>query len=262
VNTLIKNWAYKDYTHDIDGVAFVLNPEWKKIAVSISGGADSAMLAYILCDLIVKNNLKIQVHIISNIRMWKTRPWQKWDSLNVYYELCVRFPTIEFIRHENFIAPDIEYGNIGPIIKDEYGHMKSGDQISVRSHAEYVCFTQKINAWFAGITKNPPLDSITLKPDDRNDELTEENIHLLVDYQQGIYVCHPFRFTSKDWIIRQYKNFNLENLLSKTRSCEGDTNTFPEIFKGLDYRTYTPGQQVPSCGKCFWCQERNWALSQ
>lgn len=262
MNTLIKNWDYKDYTHDINGVPFVLNPTWKKIAISVSGGADSAMLAYILCDIIRKNNFKIQVHIISNVRMWKTRPWQKWDSLNVYEELCKTFSTIEFIRHENFISPEIEYGNIGPIIRDEYGQMKSGDQIMARSYAEYVCFSHNINAWFAGITKNPPVDNITLKPDDRNNEMNEDNMNLLIDYQQGIYVCHPFRFTSKDWIIKQYTNLNLQNLLSKTRSCEGDNNTYPDIFKGLDYRTYVPGQEVPTCGKCFWCQERNWALSQ
>lgn len=262
MNILIKNWDYKEYTYYIDDVAFVLNPAWKKIAISVSGGADSAMLAYILCNLIVKNNLKIQVHIISNIRMWKTRPWQRWNALEVYHDLHIRFPTIEFIRHENFIAPDIEYGNIGPIIRDEYGHMKSGDQIATRSYAEYVCFSQHIDAWFAGITKNPLLDSITLKPDDRNDNLNKDNLHLLVDYRDGVYVCHPFRFTAKDWIIRQYKNFNLLDLLNKTRSCEGDTTAYPEVFKELNYRTYQQGQHVPTCGKCFWCQERNWALSQ
>jgi hypothetical protein len=62
-------------------------------------------------------------------------------------------------------------------------------------------------------------------------------------------------YTSKDWIIKQYYEHNIEDLLKLTRSCEGE-------FDGIDYLTYTPGQSVPVCNECFWCKEREWAIGQ
>ena len=69
----------------------------------------------------------------------------------------------------------------------------------------------------------------------------------------GVDICHPFVYTKKDWIIRQYYKHGIEDLLNITRSCEGE-------FEGLDYKTYTPGNKVPECGECFWCKERQWGI--
>jgi hypothetical protein len=71
----------------------------------------------------------------------------------------------------------------------------------------------------------------------------------------GRYAVHPFRFVEKDWIIKQYYRLGIESLLNTTRSCEGE-------FKGIDYKTYILGQHVPTCGECFWCKEREWAIEQ
>ena len=101
---------------------------WKNIAISVSGGADSALLAYLVCDLAKEHETTI--HIINHIRMWKTRPWQQYDGERVYNWLFQRFYHTKFVRHINLIAPDVEYGNMGPIIKDEYGKMVSGVYLS------------------------------------------------------------------------------------------------------------------------------------
>lgn len=61
--------------HDIDGVKIPFNKTWNSVAISVSGGADSALLAHLICSLAPEN---FTVHIISHIRMWKTRPWQSW----------------------------------------------------------------------------------------------------------------------------------------------------------------------------------------
>ena len=66
---------------------------------------------------------------------------------------------------------------------------------------------------------------------------------------------HPFRFIEKDWIVGRYKEFEIMDLFDLTRSCEGD-------FENLDYRTYVPKQEVPTCGECFWCKERSWAIEK
>ena len=112
--------------HNIDGVIIPFDSNWKNIAISASGGADSTLLAHILCELI--GDRDIRLHFISHIRMWKSRPWQEYDSLKIF-KYFVDNTDINLTRYTNFIAPDIEYGNIGPLIKDEYGKKVSGDNI-------------------------------------------------------------------------------------------------------------------------------------
>lgn len=182
--------------------------------------------------------------------MWKTRPWQRYDSLGIYNWLVNRFPNIKFTRHENFIPPELEYGDKGATISDEYGNFRSGDQIIVRAHAEWIAHTCNLNAWYSAKTKNPSNPSITKGMADRN--ITEFDETKLAFVHNGVLVCHPFLYTEKDYIIKQYIEHDILDLFNITRSCEGD-------FANIDYNNYTPGQFVPICNECFWCQERSWA---
>ena len=62
-----------------------------------------------------------------------------------------------------------------------------------------------------------------------------------------------FRFTTKDWVVQQYVKFGIMDLFNITRSCEGE-------FSTINYLTYAPNDPVPTCGECFWCKEREWAV--
>jgi 7-cyano-7-deazaguanine synthase in queuosine biosynthesis len=229
------------------------NSSFKKIAVSLSGGADSALLAFLLCDQISQQQLyNVEVHIISHTRCWKTKPWQQWDSLKIYNWLTKKFPKIQFVRHTNFIAPDLEYGNTGPNLTDEYGKLVSGDNIQIRSYSEYVCHYNNLDAYYNGVTKNP--ENIEGMPS-RNISANDSNKHLQEMTHMGKMVYHPFRFLNKGVIIKEYKNKNILDLLDITRSCEG-------TFENITYENYTAGQYVPICGTCFWCKEREWAIEQ
>lgn len=223
------------------------DPNWKNIGISVSGGADSALLAYLVCSEITQDTT---VHVLSHVRMWKTRPWQRYDSIRVFTWLVNRFPNIKFLRHENFIPPELEYSDKGANIIDFDGRARSGDQIIVRTHAEWIAATENLDAWYAAKSKNPSDPTITKGMPDRN--VTVEDPNELVKQHNGVTVCHPFLYTEKDVIIAQYVKHDILDLLNITRSCEGD-------FNGLDYTNYEPGQEVPECGECFWCQERNWA---
>jgi hypothetical protein len=227
---------------------------WSKVAISLSGGADSALLASFICDLVMSKAPSIEVHVISHIRMWKTRPWQQYDSRRVFDWFVQRYPSIKFIRHTNLVAPDIEYGNNGASIVDEYGKTVSGDNAQIRSYAEFVCFHNGIDAYFNAVTKNP--ENVDFSGLHTRDIIKNtDNQHLEFMIHMDKVVSHPFRFIDKSWVISQYIERDLLDLLNITRSCEGE-------FQNIDYRNYIPGQYVPVCNNCFWCKERNWALKE
>jgi hypothetical protein len=71
----------------------------------------------------------------------------------------------------------------------------------------------------------------------------------------GRWAIHPFRFVEKDWIYKQYKDLGILWLWDITRSCEG-------TFESINYINYDPKIEVPVCGECFWCKEREWAIEQ
>ena len=219
-----------------------LNPEWKRIGISLSGGADSALLAYLILD-----QTDADIYFTTQIRMWKTRPWQRYIAQDVVEWFKNRFNNhIEHI--EGFIPPEMEEPHTTNIT-DEYGKTKPGNRIILRAHNEWVAHTYNLDAWFAAVNKNPDID-ISGALIER-----DEGVLPLHMKHMGVDICHPLVYTTKDWIIKQYYDKNIKDLLNLTRSCEGE-------FKDLDYTTYTPRQAVPTCGKCFWCKEREWAIEQ
>ena len=227
------------------------DPKWQNVAIAVSGGADSALLAYMVCQRAKEADHNIIVHIINNVRCWKTKPWQQHDADGVCQWLFQRFYHTTFKRHTGFIAPELEYGNMGPNLTDEYGKKVSGDNIQARAFAEFTCKTNEINAFYNGVTRNPRLALFNGMPE-RDIELAEDNKHLLEMEHLGFMVYHPFRFTDKSEIVKMYKTLDIMDLFNITRSCEGE-------IPGIDYTNYTIGQDVPVCGECFWCKEREWA---
>ena len=221
-----------------------LDPAWKKIGISLSGGADSALLAYLICKNV---STTTEIHFTTQVRMWKTRPWQRYVAKDVVTWFREKFKNrIEHI--EGFIPPEMEEPNT-TYITDEYGKTKPGNRIILRAYNEWAVHTYNLDAWFAAVNKNPDID-IPGQLDERNDGVLPLRMK-----HMGIDICHPFVYTTKDWIIQQYYENNIKDLLNITRSCEGE-------FDGLDYTTYTPNQKVPICGECFWCKEREWAIDQ
>lgn len=223
---------------------------WTSVAVSLSGGADSALLAYMVCDM--ARDCNITVHIINHVRMWKTRPWQQHDADRVYNWLFQRFYHTTFKRHTNFIAPELEYGNIGASLLDEYGKKVSGDNIQQRAYAEFVCTQHNIDAYYNGVTHNPRLENLGGMVE-RDIERTPDTEHLEIMKHMDKWAIHPFRFLDKSVIVKKYLELDIMDLFNITRSCEGE-------FDNIDHTSYKKGQYVPICNNCFWCKEREWAL--
>lgn len=288
-------WDMTDWgsiVQDIAGLPIPFDNNWKSIAVDMSGGADSTFLAYILADHINKIHARnkyvsCRIHIISHVRMWRTRPWQTYYRKRVIDALILRFPRIKFIMHENFVPPEIEMGAIGQSIKvgDD---LKSGDQIESGSYARYICKTFKIDAKFGSTTANPlTLHNSGGAPDRDVDYSTVTNLPLqrlvhpisMKPFKNKMpVVFEPFAFLEKDVILSKYKELGIVDLFDLTRSCEGELFDLLEPAReaarqGLmpkpngDYmldavNQYEYGDYVPVCGKCYWCKEREWAINK
>lgn len=220
-----------------------LDSAWKRIGISLSGGADSALLSFLICS-----NTRAEIHFTTQIRMWRTRPWQEYVADKVIDWFKIRFNNT-FLVHKNFIPPELEWADKGPTIIDEYGKLKSGNQIILRSYNEFIANKFKLDAVYGGINQNPSVDIKGSLKDRDHGHIPPYFIH------DDIHICHPFVHTRKDWIIRQYYENNILDLLDLTRSCEGE-------FKDINYKTYVPGQHIPICGECFWCKEREWGIEK
>lgn len=219
-----------------------LNPAWSRIGISLSGGADSALLAYLICK-----ETNATIHFTHQVRMWRTRPWQNYVFRTVANWLADHFDNAFYI-HENLIPPEMEEPHT-TYIKDEYSKLKSGNRIILRSYNEYIANRECLDALYGAVNQNPDVPFKGALPERDKGVLTPHFIH------DGIDIVHPFVYTKKDWIIQQYYDHNITDLLDLTRSCEGE-------FENINYKTYTPGQYVPTCGECFWCKEREWALAK
>jgi hypothetical protein len=220
----------------------LVEKNWKRIGISLSGGADSALLSYLILS-----QTSADIFFTTQIRMWKTRPWQRYVAKDVVLWFQERFQNN--INHiEGFIPPELEEPRC-PLIVDDYGSKKSGNRIILRSHNEWIIHTYNLNAWYSAVNQNPDIEIEGALPERNYGVLPLHMKHMEID------IFHPFVHTKKNWIIEQYYKHNIKDLLDLTRSCEGE-------FEGLDYKTYTPGQYVPVCGICFWCKEREWAIEQ
>ena len=248
-----------------NGLDIPFNLDWKKIGINLSGGADSSCLLTLLCKIISDNKLTTEVHVISHVRCYNTRPWQGPIALDVFNKFVDDYPNITFIRHTNFIPPELEWGVLGPITKDENGRPRSGDQIAVGSFNKYIILREKIDAIYNATSANPSGSNWPGGMKNREKPASEGVLKDLIESKFNHNICHPFRFVEKSWIVAQYHIFDKLDLYEMTRSCEGDLefSTIKEQIPSLF--DYDPEKHtvynIPKCGKCWWCLERDWAES-
>lgn len=271
-----KQQGWDNFIFTSTGIPIPFNTNWTKIAFFISGGADSAMLCWTVLNYLKEHNINVEVHTISHIRMWKTRPWQRPIREQVVNELKKMFPMFNFVSHVNYIPPEIEFGAVGAIIPHD-GRMRSGDQIESSSWAEHLSVVNNFNVVYCGTTSNPDelSDPVYGGAPNRNVESADIIYDYLV-YGKRITV-RPFFYITKDVVMKNYFLNNIVNLLNITRSCEcdgRDTLLLRAKEQNIDnemvrqkfwspWKYYKDGDDVPVCNdSCFWCLEKTWAMNK
>ena len=238
--------------HYINGLPTHFNPNAKNILISLSGGADSSILTYMLCDYIEKNNYKTNVYCMTLVRFWKEKPWLEPMSTDVYNYLKNRFPNIIKEQIIGFLPPEFENVPLKALGKPELftrlPEQAHCDVLITVDFQDYVMHKYKIDLSYTGTTMNPPFETED-EPKFRNQE------HLIDNWEWVLSgpAVNPFGLLRKNFTMAQYHNYDLWDMLKLTRSCEGDVHIF-----GEEYRHN--GKYPPECGHCFFCQEKQWAL--
>lgn len=245
--------------HIIDGLPIPLSKSWQRVAVNLSGGADSAMLTVLLAEIIRSNSLSTKIDIITFIRNWETRPWQSYIALSVVDKIKSMYPDIIDQHHIQYMPPELESSKVPVLVNG-----RSYDNIVTASYNRFVAYSAGLDAVY-NATSRAPDDVALLKklPPGRNTPESNTKLgDLIFKLDDGVMYCHPFKLTTKDWILRQYRRMSLGSLLATTRSCEASiTDTTIELYVP-DLDSYKPGQYIPVCGACWWCRERKWAAAK
>tara|TARA_A100000164_G_C21798857_1_gene719632 strand:- start:112 stop:930 length:819 start_codon:yes stop_codon:yes gene_type:complete len=251
----VENWF------EVDGLPIALDDWFTNISIDLSGGADSALMAYLLMTELKKRNVPditnpgniqgCKVHLIYHHRGWKTKPWQidvanrviEW--LNNYYPVTV---------HRNFIPEKYEDYNL-------IGEKRTAEYVEIDEYRKYLVESIGIDMHYNATTSHYPFASRADEYENRNRE--EIDPYQFIHYKN--IEAQPFLYITKDWIVKQYIDHNIMDLFNLTRSCEGNVQLFKyQANDGIiDDFDYKKGDNISvTCNQCYWCEERNWAIEQ
>jgi hypothetical protein len=217
----------KNSQQDID---FTIDPQFNKVGIKISGGADSAIICYMLSKYKATERSEITIHPITAVNILK--PYQLIFSKKVI-EFCEKEFDIKFNEHL-YSDPVME----GP-------DLQAAQDKLLNDAFDYGI----IDCHISGINCNPPIEvcnsfneAIIDERDFRRDRTDE-----LKSVMPGYRAYRPFANLDKKGIKELYDHFDLmDTLFPITKSCEAKT---------YDWST-------PHCGTCWWCHERRWGFGR
>ena len=216
----------------------------KKVGVKLSGGADSAIMLYLLCKNIIEKNLDIE-YIIPITTQNFQKPFNFEFSGKILEWMKKEFPSIPFIEQHKTVC----------IGAEDYVPLQTENLLELSS-------TSVVDCVLGGITLLPQdnlFESSQQGPtDDRSPEAMKDRLaikffianRLEPKKVNGIWCFNPLGLLDKKGIAKLYKDNNLmDSLFPITRSCEWeraeDTNNF-----------------TTHCGMCWFCHEREWAFGR
>ena len=205
-----------------------VDPSQTKIGIKLSGGLDSAIVAYLLCKYIHEERPDCTLIPFTVIHSFK--PYNLWFASKVKWWLKEHFPTVQWHKEHFTIHSN----------GDDYNERMEELQEDLKSK-------NIIDCKFSGVTANPPLEVYKQwSPDDTNDEPTpgRDREQELKDTSFGRILVN----IDKKGVAELYKKFGLmDTLFNVTRTCE-ETELDPSV--------------TPHCGKCWWCEERRWGFGK
>lgn len=220
-------------------VDFTIPAHVKKIGIHVSGGADSAILLYIVCRYIKDNDLDITVLPITSCIIQK--PIMMEGTFRVTNKVRELFNyDIPFLL-DNFLY--YRGRKIFKFTNEVHKNMLSEGVVDMIIGAgtgwasEIVLKTN--NMWY----DRPLWRDKELNPSQYEPILEEDGT------PTGYTIYKPFIRVDKKFTVEMYDLYGVrDTLFPVTRSC-------------IDKFSKTEGWSKP-CKKCWWCRERYWAFGE
>ena len=224
------------------------------VIIRLSGGADSAILLYMICDTYEKAETQLNLWPITVIH--GVRNWQSYHAQQVLDYMMEKFPDVNWKTHEV-----IKCMNPGgkPNNKNANNYVDDQESLIDKVVAEYAGSA----AVFNGVTANPPEEIgekywgsskvfgkkvWDVREKHRDWKFIADRKPIEDDSARKLVHVNPFIQHHKGHVAELYKKYDLiDDLLPITRSCEG-----------WDYMT---ANYQKTCGECWWCMERDWAFN-
>jgi hypothetical protein len=225
-----------NYGQSID---FDIDPKFKKIGVNLSGGADSAIVFYMICDYLKQNDrpdVRVSVMSCANDLKHRWNPRKAADVINY---------TIDKL---NFNPVDTHYSYYRDVQHVSYFH-----EIERKLYAD-----NRVDLIVAGLTANPWVNADVEDSEGRMINLNETGIRdrdtgNAPEWLPGGTGCdfyRPFVNLDKRFVAAMYDHYGVrDELLPLTRSCEA-----------IPDGDFDPAFEKEPCGTCWWCLERKWAF--
>jgi 7-cyano-7-deazaguanine synthase in queuosine biosynthesis len=228
-------------------VDFKIPVKYKKILVNVSGGADSALLLYLIVKY-VQNNIKdAEVNVMTLANRAKA-DWNARKAADVIHYVITRTNFQNFNMHYTFYRDEQEMHYFEETQKDLFEQNKFDFFAhGTTANPQGDVFVSNIDNTIVNLKDNALSDR-----DPRNYNFIDEHEH----NGKKFAVMNPWYNVDKRFIAEQYDKFNLrKDLLPLTRSCE----VRPRHL-GISDKVYGKDFENTPCGKCWWCLERKWAF--
>ena len=215
-------------------IHFTVPEPHKKICINISGGADSAILLWMLIQYCEKHIPDAELHVITSanpIKGWYNAKW----STSVLDKVLHLTGTKLIKSHYTFYSTD----QIRSEIDEAERSVKNLHDITFTIH---------------GTTQNPDINIVGLEHGGRFSKRDPGHfVPIIEKYEIDITRWMPLIKVDKRMVAYLYKYFDMmENLFPYTRSCEQEAR----------HNNDEPDWMITHCGECWWCRERHWAFGR
>ena len=231
--------------HSDDGtqsINFDIPEKYNKILVNCSGGADSAILLYMVIDYLMKNNrTDARVNVATCANDFKHR-WNARKAADVINWI---------IDHTGYTNFDMHYTYYRS--RQEPDHFHDIERNFFRD--------KRVDLIVNGITNNPLTETTVVDINGKEVDLlatglTERNVgddEKDLNEGEGYGYYKPFHKVDKKFVSSMYNQYDVMPLFDLTRSCEA----VPDKDASFD-----PEFEKHPCGRCWWCLERKWAFGR
>jgi len=230
---MIFNNIQGDWTLDIPA-------EDKNVAIKISGGADSAIVTYMLA--VYKRDERPDIKLIPiTTNALPPKDWQVKYSKRVLNKVT-ELTGVEFESHiTNEVTKDGEE-YFAPYDKTFNTYISTQYALDVESRDLY-------DVKFDGVTKNPPdIKGFYFYKGSEDPDRSDGNEWSITTKFEHHYM--PMRVYDKKGVCDFYVQNNvLDSLFPVTRSCENDG-----AYMSIDHERH--------CEQCWFCRERYWGFGR